>query len=102
MRQKNMSTALKKVKALGYFDLTLTVLTLIVVGYGVILPYSGLLPQSSNTLLPKNLKRMEDPFLFWVPVAFFGTIGLIGVLWSLVLIKTSGLEVKNLIKTRLK
>lgn len=98
------TTASEKVKAIGYFDLALTILTIVVIGYGVILPYSpystgaSKVAQSPKILVqergkPKILKPL-DIFPFWLSVGLFGILGLIGILWSLVLIKTSGLEVK--------
>ncbi len=93
-----LSTASEKVNVIGYFDLAITVLTIIAVGYGVILPYSpykddiSLETRSSNSSALEGIKPFE-PFPFWLSVLLFGTIGLIGILWSLVLVKSSGLEV---------
>lgn len=104
------TTTSEKVKVLGYFDLTLTIVTLVVVGYGFILPYSPYNSTASTVaespkILAKESESPEilkplDPFPFWVSVGLLVILGLIGILWSLVLIKISGLEVKIFYKIR--
>lgn len=101
---KTMSTL--KVKAIGCIDFVLTVTTIVFMACQIIVPLSPYIesgPMATPSPAKFRIREWEQPenrpllkpFEFWFVVVMFGTIGVMGICWSLVLVKVAVYPVRK-------
>ncbi len=96
----------KTVKGIGCIDFVLTVATIVFIVSQILVPLSPYNETDTEDMGPPAKFRIREweepesrqrmkPFEFWFVVGLFGTIGVMGISWSLVLVKVAVFPVRN-------